>query len=237
MTEPAPEQAVSGWEDYLEIFYAPSRVFARRGTRWGMPLLVLVIVSGVLILGTMGLLTPLLESDSQRVMASKLQQMTPEQADRVRQMSGKIGMFFPIFAIATMAILPIIVGLLLWFAGKVVGAVQELGAAFMVAVFAMFPRILSWAILGMQAAILPEENLKGLASVTLSPARFMDPANTSMGLIALGMRFDVFVIWSTILLAIGLKVTGKVSGQKAAIAAILVWVAGSLQALVQLIRG
>ena len=35
MTEPLQDTKAPSWEDYLEVFYAPSRVFARRGPKWG----------------------------------------------------------------------------------------------------------------------------------------------------------------------------------------------------------
>jgi hypothetical protein len=231
------EQSGGGWEDYLEIFYAPSRVFARRGSNWAMPLLILVVVSAILVLGTKGLLGPLFEADSQRAMASRMQGLTPEQAEQAQKMSGKFAWFVPVVIIVMSAILPIVVGFFLWLMGKVVGAQQAFGAALMVSTFSFFPRTLAWLVMGLQAAVLPEDSLKSLSSVSLSAARFMDPATTKPGMMALGARLDLFVIWGTILLAIGLKVTGKIPMQKAAIAAFLVWLIGSLPPLFQLLRG
>lgn len=232
-----PVEARSGWEDYLEIFYAPSNVFARRGTRWAMPLLVLVIITAVVVLGTKGLLGPLIEQDRARGMAEALKGMTPEQAAQAEKMGTKMSGFVPIFIIAATAILPIVLGVVLWLVGKMFGAAQELGAAIMVAAFSYFPRILAGAVMGLQAAILPEEKLRGVASVSLSPARFLDPAHTSLGLMGLAGRLDIFVIWTTILLALGLKVTGKISTEKAIAAGVVMWLLGSIQPLIQMLRG
>jgi len=237
MTAPLPDTKAPSWEDYLEVFYAPTRVFQRRGTKWGGPLLVLFLASAVVILGTYTLLRPLYDADGQRAMADRLQQMTAEQREQMAQMSGKWAFMAPLAVMVFSVIVPLVLGVVLWLVGKMLGAVQELGAAIMVAVFSYFPRILVWPILALQAAILPEEKLTGFASVSLSPARMVTPTNDNMALVALLARFDIFVLWTTVLLALGLKVTGKVSTQKAVIAGVIMWLLGSLQPLFAYLRG
>jgi hypothetical protein len=231
MTAPLPDTKAPSWEDYIEVFYAPSRVFARRGTRWGGPLLVLVLASAVVILGTYTLLRPLYDADGQRAMAGRLQDMTAEQRAQMEKMSGKFAILAPVTLIAFHAIIPLVLGIVLWLVGKMLGAVQELGAALMVAVFSYFPRVLAWPIFALQAAILPEEQVKGFASVSLSPARLFDPNTARLETLALLSRLDVFVFWTTVLLAIGLKVTGKISTQKAIIAGLIMGLLGTLQPL------
>jgi len=49
-------------------------------------------------------------------------------------------------------------------------------------------------------------------------------------------RIDVFTIWVTVLVAIGLAVTGKISRGKAAIAAAIVWLVGALPTLASALR-
>lgn len=236
MTASTVETKAPSWEDYIEIFYAPSRVFARRGTKWGGPLLVLVIVAAVLILGTYSLLRPLYEAEGQRAMAERMKDLTEEQRQQAQAMSSKFAWLGPVALVGFHAIIPIILGVCLWLVGKLLGAVQALGAALMVGAFSYFPRILAWPILALQAAALPEEKVRGFASVSLSPARFMDPATSSVAAMMLAGRFDIFVLWTTFLLALGLKVTGKVSTQKAVIAGIIMWLLGTLQPLIQFLR-
>ena len=237
MTAIPPDDKAPSWEDYLEILYAPSRVFARRGGKWGGPLLVLVIASALVIFGTYTLLQPLYEADAARAMAGKMQEMTAEQRAQVEQMTGKFGFLAPVTVTVFSAIVPLILGILLWLVGKMLGAVQALGAALMVAVFSYFPRILYWPILALQAALLPEEKLKGFASVSLSPARLVDPVAANINTVALLARLDIFVLWTTILLALGLKVTGKISTEKAIIAGLIMWLLGTLQPLFGYLRG
>jgi hypothetical protein len=81
------------------------------------------------------------------------------------------------------------------------------------------------------------DSLTSVNSVSLSLARFMDPDHASAVLIALASRVDVFTIWVTVLLAIGLHVVGKIPKQQAAIAAAITWVVGALPAVFGALRG
>ncbi|MDB4872113.1 MAG: Yip1 protein, partial [Gemmatimonadales bacterium] len=71
----------------------------------------------------------------------------------------------------------------------------------------------------------------------ISPARFMDPDQASPVLLALLSRVDPFVIWITVLLAIGLHVVGEIPKQQAYISAAIVWVVGALPAVFGALRG
>jgi hypothetical protein len=64
----------------------------------------------------------------------------------------------------------------------------------------------------------------------------MDPDNASQVLIALAARVDLFTIWITVLLAIGLHVVGKIPKQQAAIVAAITWAVGALPAVFGALR-
>jgi Yip1 domain len=236
-TPPAADAKAPSWEDYIEIFYAPSRVFARRGSKWGGPFLVLLIAVVVVVLATYSLMRPLLDAEGQRAMADRMAELTPEQREQAQAMAAKFAWLGPVTLFGIHILTPLILGIVLWLVGKLVGATQALGAAFMVATFSYFPRVLALPIVALQAAILPEEKLWGFGAISFSPARFMDPATTNYQLIVLLLRFDLFVLWTTFLLALGLKVTGKISTDKAVIAGVILWVIGTLQPLLAYLRG
>jgi hypothetical protein len=239
MTAPSVETKASFWEDCLEIFYAPSRVFARRGpSDWGIPLLILVVLTGIISFSTFSMTRPLAEAEAIRGMEAspRMKGLTDEQREQATASVRGFIKFAPIIATVFVAVLPVIVGVLLFLAGKIVGATEEIGSAILVAVFAYFPRILQSLVIALQAVLLPEDKLTGMAAVSLSPARFMNPGTSPALLGFVAGRLDLFVIWSTILLAIGLKVTGKIPAGRAAIAALLVWIVGSILPLVQVLR-
>lgn len=229
---PAPEKA-SVWEDFLDIFYAPGAVFARRenGSFW-IPLLVVTLLVGILYVVNSSVWDPIMNAEMDRGLARAMEknpQMTQEMATQMRgfgSMIGRVGAFiatpFMIFFVA----------LFLWLAGKVVGARQSWHAALVVAAYAHVPRILEGVIVGIQGLFVDPARLTGRYSVSLGLARFLDPATTSPVMYNVVGRIDLFTIWVTVLLAIGLAVTGRVDRVRAAIGGLLVWLLGAIYPLI-----
>lgn len=228
----SPEPAASWWEDYLEIFFAPSRVFARREkSGFLLPLVILTVLSGVLIIGLKGSFAPAFEADITRQMEIVQQnnpQITAEQLEQGRAMQGTMG---TIMFVVMMPVLALVVGLTLWLFGKFVGATETLSQAMLIATFASFPRIVYLLAGGIQGLVMPEESLNGMSRLSLGPARFLDPDTASAMSVVLASRFDLTLIWITVLLAIGLKVVSKIPMNKALVAAGLVWLVGALPGL------
>jgi uncharacterized membrane protein (DUF485 family) len=223
------------WEDFLEVFYAPSQVFARnRG--FGIPLLVLVVTMTVLFFATQSAMEPVFDAEFNRAMAAQMKanpQMTAENVERARGFAKKLG---SVFFITYFAFAPFLVGFCLWVAGKLVDAKEEVGQAITVATYAYYPRVLEGILGAFQALTLSEAKLNSRYSVTLGIGRLLNPDTTSPVLLALVGRVDVFTLWVTALLAVGLSVTGKIPRGQAAIAAALVWVIGALPGVLGALR-
>lgn len=227
----------SVWEDFLDIFYAPSQVFARRENgSFGLALAVLTIGMLALYFGTRPVLEPVFEAEINRQIAASMQQnpqITPEVAE---QMRGFGSIMAPIMIGIGTPITVLLIGVVLWLVGKMFDAQQTLRSAFVVATYAYFPRLLEQVVNAIQGALMGPEALTGLASISIGPARFFDPDATSPELMVLLLRVSLFTLWVTVLLAIGLKITGKISMAKAAAAAAIVWVLGALPQLMGALR-
>jgi hypothetical protein len=117
--------------------------------------------------------------------------------------------------------------LMLWVSGKLVDAKQTLRQATMVTAFAFMPRVVEALVVAVQGLLLDPGAFTGRWRVSLGVGRFFDPDATSPALLAFLGRLDVFTIWVTVLLAIGLSVTGNIPRSRAAIAAALVGVPGA----------
>ncbi len=235
----APDGPTSAarWEDYIDIFYAPAAVFARREhAGFGIPLLVCTLMIGAISLANMGVLQPMFDGEFSRGMASAMRdnpKITPEAMQKMRgfgESMARIGLF-----VAT-PIAIFMVGLLLWIAGKLVSARQTLAAALMVTAYAWVPRVVQAVLNGVQGLFMDPSTLNGQYRVSLSPARFFDPDVASPLLLAVLGRFDLFTIWATVLLGIGLAVTGKIPRSRAYLAAAVVWLLGSLPGVLQAAR-
>jgi Yip1-like protein len=234
--EPAPSKT-SLWEDFVDIFYAPSAVFARRADgKFGLALLLLIVVGAVLVFITKNAMQPIMDSEFARQTAAAMRKNPNITAE---QMAGSRNFFetvAPLFFAIGLAISVFGTGLILWLVSKLFDAKETLTAAFMIATYSEVPRIVQILVNAAQALFMSPDKLNAINSVGFNPARFMDPDHASPIAIALASRFDLFTIWVTVLLGIGIYVVGRVSKQQATIAAALTWLIGSLPAVFGALR-
>ena len=235
----APAKPASLWEDFIDIFYAPTSVYQRRRDgKFGLALLVYVVLATGVFAAARPLMQPVFDSMfSQRAeqMRRSNPQMTEQQLESARRMqeklsSGPIGIVFG--AVGQLAVV-LVVGFVLWLVAKLFGSSATAGQAMMVSTYAFFPRLLGLIVGSALLYFTPPEQLTSMASMTLSPGRFVD-GQAQPVLAAFLSRFDVFVLWGTILLGIGIAVVGKMERGKGLAAAFLVWLLGSLVAVGQI---
>ena len=235
--EPTGSKA-SLWEDFVDIFYAPSSVFARRGDgKFGKPLLFLVVVCAVLAFLTKNAMQPVMDAEFARRSAEMLRKNPNLTAEQMASGRGFFETLGPIFFAVGITISVLGTGVVLWAVGKLFDAKESVAAAIMIATYAEMPRIVQILVNAAQGLFMAPEKLTSMYSIGISPARFMDPDHASAVIMALASRVDPFVIWITVLLAIGLHVVGKIPKQQAYIAAAIVWVVGALPAVFGALRG
>ena len=235
--EPAPEKA-GLWEDFVDIFYAPSSVFARRADgKFGIALLFLVIIGTVLFFLTRNATQPMMDAEFARRSADMLRKNPNMTSDQLASGRNFIEMLGPLFFAVGLTLTVLGSGLVIWVVGKLFDAKESVAAAMMVATYAEVPRIIQTFTNAAQALFMAPESLTSMNSVGFSVARFIDPDHGSAVAIALASRVDLFTIWVTVLLAIGLHVVGKLTKQQAAIVAAITWVVGALPAVFGAIRG
>lgn len=227
--------AKPGAGDLIEIFYAPSAVFARRQQgQFGLPYLALVGVGVVLFFATRNLMQPVIDAEMSRSMAQAAARgtMTPEQLAKGESFAKT---FASVGLIAFWVIAPFVIGLFVWLAGKIAKVPAIGSVAIMIAVFSMFPRLVGSVVGAVLAAALPESSITSAASVSLSPARFVD-VTQHPGVAALLGRFDLFILWGVVLVAIGVQVAGRATKGRAWATAIGAWAIASLPAIWGAIR-
>jgi len=234
---PAPQKA-GLWEDFVDIFYAPSSVFARRADgKFALPLLFLIVVGTVLYFLTKNAMQPIMDAEFARRSADMLRKNPNLTSDQLASGRGFFEMLGPLFFAIGLTLTVLGTGIVLWLVGKLFDAKESLTAAMMIATYAEVPRIVQILTNAAQALFMSPEKLNSVNSVGFNVARFMDPDQASAVMIALASRVDLFTIWTTVLLAIGLHVVGKIPKQQAAIAAAITWVVGALPAVLGALRG
>lgn len=226
------------WEDFVDIFYAPSQVFARRsGGKFGMPLLFLAVVCAALAFLTKNAMQPVMDAEFARRSAEMMRKNPNLTAEQLASGRGMFETFGPIFFAIGITFSVFGTGLVLWAVGKLFDAKESAAAAIMIATYAEMPRIVQLLVNAAQGLFMAPEKLTSMYSIGISPARFMDPDHASPVILALASRVDPFVVWITVLLAIGLHVVAKIPRQQAYIAAAIVWVVGALPAVFGALRG
>ena len=233
--DPSPAKA-GLWEDFVDIFYAPSSVFARRSDgKFGLALLFLAIIGTVLFFLTKNATQPIMDAEFTRQTAAAMRKNPAITAEQMSQSRGFFEMLSPIFFAIGITISVLGTGLVLWIVGKLFDAKESVAAAMMIATYSEVPRIVQILTNAAQALVMSPEKLNSMNSVGFNLARFMDPDGPQL-MIALASRVDLFTIWVTVLLAIGLHVVGKISKQQAGIAAAITWVVGALPAVFGALR-
>jgi hypothetical protein len=220
---PSPSSA-GLWEDFVDILYQPSAVFDRRREgKFGMALLVIVVVTTVLFFALRNGLAPVIDAEMAKqaaAMAAKNPQITPEQ---IAASQGMMEKFAVVGYVVFVPVGIVIIAALLWLAGKVVDAKVAFAAAMMIATYSWFPRIIEMILNAVQGLLLSPESITSRYSVQLGPARFFDSASTSPVLLTFLGGIDLFTIWTTALMAIGLSVVARVPRSRGVIAAVAIW--------------
>jgi hypothetical protein len=225
----APKSA-SLWEDFVDIFYAPTQVFERRRAgQFGLALLILVILTGVAFAAVKPAIQPAIDAQVDKSIEQLRSRpgMTAEQMASVESKARKMGdVTSYLGAPIGVAINVLLTALGLWVVGKFFESKQSYSQAAMVATYANVPRVLGLLLGGVIAFFMSQERITSMFSVSLSAARFAPPG-TSPVVVGLLSRIDPFTIWATVLLAIGLRVTGGVSKRAAYTVAVILFLLGS----------
>lgn len=211
-------------EDFVEVLFEPSTVFSRRrDAAWQLPLFILTLLSVAFFALSKNAIQPLFDSEFTRQMASVLARnpdVTAEQislsrsiVDKTRVLNYSIG--FPVTVIAW--------GFVFWVLGKLAGSRQSLRGALAITTYAQTPRLIEHLTNSFQGLYLDIDRLTSQTSISLGPARFMDIEATNPVVLSILSRLDVFSIWITLLLAIGLHVASGVDRRQAILVASGVW--------------
>ena len=238
LTPTAPEAKTALWEDCIDIFYAPSQVFARRRDhRFGLALVVFLVAALAIFMATRSLLEPAMSAEIQRSMAKMAGQLTPDQLAQAQARGEKMqGVFAPIVFPIGQLVTVFLLALTIWIVSKFFDGHESLGGAMTIATFALFPRILQFVAVGLIAFFRDPAQLNAMTRATPSPAALFDPDSSSRVVIALLSRIDPFVFWSTALIAIGLAVLAKMPRGKAWATAIVVWALAAIPGVLGALR-
>jgi len=229
-TTPAPSSA-SVWEDFVDIFTNPSAVFERRREgQFGMALLILAVLTGILAFALHNGLAPVMDAVIAKQQAAALAKNPALTADQLSSMTGMMEKMSKFGAVIFVPIAAVIGAALIWIIGKFLDAKMAFAAAMMISVYSGVPRVIQTIVTALQGLFMAPESITSPNSVSIGPARFLpDSGNAVLGAV-LG-SLDLFSIWIYVLMAIGIAVVARVPMKRAAITAGLVWLVSLLPGL------
>lgn len=232
---PAAPPKASFWEDLIDIFFSPASVFRRnQGKSVWPPLLFVAIAVAVIFFATFNTLQPIFDAEFTRNTAKAFAAQNPPPPPEAIERAKSVGMIFARYGVGVIVFFTmLVIGLVSWLIGKLLGSEQSLHSAVMVAAWAYMPKVIGAVLGGVQGLLMDPANLTGQLAISLSPARFFAVDTPNPLVYQMLGRLDLITIWITILLAVGLYVTGKVSKGRAAVFGVIIWIVGALPMLRQ----
>lgn len=230
---PTPPDNASMAEDFVDIFVAPAKVFARRAKASpAVPYLVVCAVMIVLFFAGRNVLAPIFDAQIQKAMALQMKanpQLTQEMVDKSKPM---IAISITIGGIVGVPVLLLVIALVTWIVGRFfMSGSLTFGTALLITSFSWFPRILSSVVVLVEGLTMDVGRMTSPFQLAVAASRFFDPASMTDGLYQLLGQLDVFSIWGYALLVSGLIHAGKLERSRAIMTAVIMFVVGALPAL------
>jgi hypothetical protein len=221
-------------EDFMDILYSPTKVFARRAASgYGTHLLIIAVLAGLFAFASRGVFSQIFDAEFTRATAKAMAanpKITADQMNTMRGIQEKVAM------IATYIGTPIFIFVLAfftWLAAKIVSAKITYQQAVLVVTLAWIPRMVGSLVGTLQVVLMDTSNITTPWQLSASAARFMDADTANPKIVALAGGFDVFTLWYTVVAGIGIATIAKVSPAKGYTAAFIIFVLGLLPALMR----
>jgi hypothetical protein len=221
-TAPVAKPA-SLWEDFIDIFYAPSTVYERRrnANPWPMILIITALMTLIGVL-TWNSLSPVFETEI-RAQSAKMMAANPQVTQDMVDSQVKIGMFTRRWSGIMFPLGILIIGLPIWLLARIVGAKEMTYTRSLVVIaWASIIAVVAALVLGVQGLIFDVAVITSPDQLSLSPARFMDKTTASPWIYAAAKSLDLFSLWMLVVMAIGVRVVGR-STKNGAIAFAVTW--------------
>jgi len=226
---PPPVEKASVVEDFIDIFYAPSKVFERRANSgFGLQLLIASVLFAGFAFASKSVFSQIFDAEFSRGMAKAMAnnpKLTADMVSSMRPMQEKVASVF-VYLGAPLTIF--FTAILVWIAAKLLSGKLSFGQSMLVSTLAFIPRLVGSLVGVAQVVLMDTTQFTNRYSLSLTPARFMDPDATNAKLFGLVGSLDVFAIWMAVLIGIGMAVVGKMPRNKGYLGAAIVFVVGTL---------
>ena len=243
MTEPGAAAAAvdnaSMAEDFIDVFVAPSKVFARRAKASPMvPFVVVWIVLSALFFAGKNSMQSIFDAQIDKSLAAAAQANPAMTQDQIAKGKSIANIAITIGGLIGVPVLLIVVALLTWIVARFfMGGTLAFGTAMLITAYSFMPKILASVLGVVEAMMMDVSGMTSPYQLSFSAARFFDPASMSTGLYNLLGQLDPFSIWCSALIGVGVMRAGKLDKSKATITAVIMFVLGCVPALFSVAMG
>lgn len=233
--EASVEKKASRWEDYIDVFFSPAELYARRANAsigpafWTLLLLSVIVYYAFL---------PANEVVVRAGMAAAREQVAERGGDPA-SLDGMVNIMKYAGGLITAATYVISIALaaaFLWIVAKLVEVKATYRQAFLVATYAGFIYLLA-QIAGSVMAMIIGEGLNPIRDLSFGLQRFFDPEALPKVVPALLRRTEIFFIWQAVVWAVGVRVVMGATKAQAAITAAGAWLLFALPGVISAALG
>ena len=224
VTPPAPVAAPpkSSIERIIGALFSPDETFRDIAAKPDIliPLVIILVLSTIVGI----VLAPRLEFDSLRTqMAAKNPNLAPEDIDRMVKMAGAIGKVSSYASPILVACSFVIIAAVLLLAFRLFGGEGTFRQAFSITIYAWIPRVIQSVILTVIISIKGTADVNDVPTLVRSnPAVFVDMADHPV-LFSFLSTFDLFTIWTVVLLIIGFAYMSRFTRARSATIILSIW--------------
>ncbi|MEX1181932.1 MAG: Yip1 family protein [Gemmatimonadota bacterium] len=208
-------ETVSRWEDYIDVFFSPSELFARRARdRVAPPLLTLLLLAFVfyfVLLPANGMIMRASVGDNPQTIEAMNRYGT------VMQVVGSIAVPMTYLVVLASG------AALLWLVGRFADIRTDFSRTMLVVTYAGFVYLLAQIAGGISVILHGGVDLDIVRDMSFGVLRFVGDSDMNQALVALLRRFEIFALWQAVLWAIGIRVIYDVSGTRAGVVACVTW--------------
>ena len=228
--EATVDRKASRWEDYVDIFFSPGELYARRAHDPVAPAFwTLLVLSLVLYYAFLGANETVI-----RVSMETARAQLPQGADApaLDSMVRFATLFGGVMGTVMVAIGVFAAALLLWLIGRAVELKATYRQGLVVAVYAGFIYLLMQLASSVLAMVLGDGITNPLSDLSFGLLRFIEPATPPGVVEALLRRSELFLVWQAVVWAIGVRVVMGATRAQAAIVAGATWILFALPGVI-----
>jgi hypothetical protein len=218
----APPAPKSSMQRIIGALFSPDETFRDIALKPDVliPLLIILVISTISGI----VLAPRLDFESLRPqMAAKNPNLGPEDLDRMVRMAGAVGKVSAYASPVIIVLSFVVIAAVLLLAFRLFGGEGTFRQAFSIVIYAWIPRVIQGLILTIIIAVKGTADVNDIPTLVRSNPAFLVDMTDHPVLFSFLSTFDLFTIWSVVLLIIGFAYMSRFTKARSATIILSIW--------------